>query len=236
MIKANAANKAKSDFLANMSHEIRTPLNAVMGMTSLLRDTQLSTKQEEYSDIINNSSAELLRIIDDILDFTKVEAGKLDIEKIDFDIKLAMKNIQLTMNSRIKEKGLDFECIIEPKIPPNIKGDPGKLRQVLNNLVGNAIKFTDKGKIELKVIKQSETDKQVSIKFSVSDTGIGIKPEDQDKLFKSFSQIDTSTTRKYGGIGLGLAISKKLVDLMKGKIHFKKPGSPRQSILYYHPF
>ena len=215
---AEAANRAKSEFLANMSHEIRTPLNGIVGMTDLALDTHLTRIQQEYLSTVKSCADSLLTVINDILDFSKIEAGKLNMEHIGFDVSEVLGDTCKTLGFRAHQKQLELACRIAPEVPANLLGDPGRLRQVIVNLVGNAIKFTERGEVFVQVEVSSQTDQNVLLHFTVSDTGIGIPPDKQARIFKAFEQADNSTTRNYGGTGLGLAISTKLIALMEGRI------------------
>ena len=221
---AEAANSAKSEFLANMSHEIRTPMNGIMGMTELMLDTRVTDVQRQYLDMVKVSSDSLLTVINDILDFSKIEAGKLDLDPIEFDLRDSLGDTISTLAMRAEEKGLEMAYHVLPEVPDAVVGDLGRLRQIIVNLVGNAIKFTERGEVVLRIELESLQDEEAHLHFAVADTGIGVPIEMQRSIFGAFSQADGSTTRRYGGTGLGLSITSSLVEMMGGRVRVDSPS------------
>ena len=216
--QAEEGTRAKSEFLANMSHEIRTPMNGIIGMAEILKQANLGKHEEENLDILISSTRSLLSLVNDILDISKIEAGKVELEFEDFDLRNMLKDIENIIYVKAEEKALDYKTFISPDVPVFLKGDPARLKQIALNLVNNAVKFTEKGRVHTYVNVEEEDDNRIKLKIKVQDTGIGISQEGRKNLFQLFSQVDTSTTKIYGGTGLGLSIAKRLVSLMEGEI------------------
>ncbi len=216
--EAESANRAKDEFLANMSHELRTPLNGVIGMASMLEESRLTTEQQSFVKVIQNCGQMLLTLVDELLDYSRIEANRFDLQVIDFDLRVTLNELRATLTKRAQEKQLGLLMLVSSEVPSLVRGDPGRLRQVLLHLVGNALKFTEQGQVVIRVGLEMETDLAALIRFSVTDTGIGIARGQMDQIFQAFTQLDGSTTRRHGGLGMGLALSKRLVEAQGGRI------------------